>query len=242
MNGASIPIAVVPPTVAHGRSVPPAVSLGTRTQRIVLFDGSPIFRAGLRAMLSCVPELDVAVVAESGAAVDGRALLERSAPEIAIVDAAMIEPPESWIRMVRRIAPQTRLLVMASHDDLYLAEEFLSMGVDGYMIRDDPPEVLVSAIRALLAGETYVSARVPVSMAEFPTRQHAVPSVARLSKREREVFRMFVLGYTSLHVARELHLSVKTVQTHRSRINRKLGVHSAAELLRFASLRGLVRP
>jgi DNA-binding NarL/FixJ family response regulator len=220
----------------------PAMQFGTRTRRVLVFDTAPIFRAGVRATLSSAHELGAAVVGEGSTVDEMRALIERSSPEIVAVDAAMIESQQSWLRTFRRIAPQTRVLVVASHDDFDLSQEFLAVRVDGYIIRDDPPEILIAAIQALLAGETYVSPRVPPLAADGDSRIRKVSSLERLSKREREVFHMFVQGYTSPHVAHELHLSVKTVQTHRARINRKLGVHSAAELLRFAALRGLVQP
>ncbi len=210
-----------------------------RAHGAVLCDATPVFRAGMGGLAR---DAGIAVVAEAGTPQEARAAIEETSPDLVIVDAGIVERPEAWLRTVRRVAPGARVLVLARHDDVDLAREFLAAGLEGYALRDDPPDALLAAMRDVILGVKHVSARLPPSLADERNRGPRVPSLASLSSRERELLELFVRGFSNEHVARELGLSVKTVQTHRARINRKLGVHSAAELVRFAALRGLVRP
>jgi DNA-binding NarL/FixJ family response regulator len=205
----------------------------------VVCDATPVYRAGLRQLAR---EAGVAAVTEVGTLNEARAAIEETKPGLVVFDGGMVEQPEALLRSVRRVVPRVRVLVLARHDDVDVAREFLAAGLDGYVPRDDPPHALLAAIRDVLVGVRHVSARLPPSLAEEGMRGILVPSLARLSRRERELLDLFVRGFSNDHVARELRVSVKTVQTHRARINRKLCVHSAAELVRFAALRGLVRP
>jgi DNA-binding NarL/FixJ family response regulator len=119
-----------------------------------------------------------------------------------------------------------------------LARDAFEAGATGYAVKTEVPSSIVEAIRAVARGELYVSPSIPRSVLEMPRR--SADPLSGLSTREREVFGLVVRGLSNDNVARELDISIKTVQTHRSKINQKLGLHSTGDLIRFAALRGLI--
>ena len=202
--------------------------------RVMLADDHAILRAGLRMLLDAQP--DMAVVAEAG---DGEEAIRRatdSRPDVAVVDLTM--PGLSGVETLeglRREVPATRLLVLTMHDDPGYARLAMAAGASGHVIKDAESGELLTAIRAVHRGRTFVQVGTEAAPADPPH-----PATPALSPRERQVLEMLAHGYTNREVADRLSLSVKTVETHRARLSDKLGLHTRADLVRLAIDLGLL--
>ena len=212
--------------------------------RVLLADDHAVLRAGLRMLIDAQP--DMAVVAEAG---DGDEAIRRVSTvptDVAVVDLAM--PGIGGIETIRRLreqAPDTRVLVLTMHDDPAYPRVALAAGASGYVTKDvDGPDVL-SAIRAVARGRTYVQCGVtmarddaaPGGLLPAESAPSARPS---LSARERQVLELLARGYTNRQAAERLFLSVKTVETYRARLGEKLGLRTRSDLVRFALSLGLL--
>jgi two-component system response regulator NreC len=207
----------------------------TKKIRVMLADDHAILRAGLRMLLEAQP--DMAVVAE---AADGEEAIRRaggSRPDVAVVDLSMpgLSGVETLERL-RREVPSTRLLVLTMHDDPGYARLALAAGASGHVIKDAESTELLAAIRAVHRGRTFVQA----GSESPPTATLERAAAPALSPRERQVLGLLAHGHTNREVADQLSLSVKTVETHRARLSDKLGLHSRADLVRFAIELGLL--
>jgi two-component system response regulator NreC len=203
--------------------------------RVLLADDHAILRAGVRMLLDAQP--DMAVVAE---AADGEEAIQRAGdtqPDVAVVDLTMpgLTGVETLERL-RREVPATRLLVLTMHDDPAYARLALAAGAAGHVIKDADSSELVAAIRAVHRGRTFIQVGAEAAATAAPERT-AAPA---LSPRERQVLELLAHGHTNREVADRLSLSVKTVETHRSRLSEKLGLHSRADLVRLAIELGLL--
>ena len=206
--------------------------------RIALVDDHQLFRAGLRALVA--EESDLVVVAEASTAHEACAILEAARPDVALIDVTL--PGTSGISVTKELArllPSCRVLLLTMHEDEELLGEGLAAGAAGYALKTQPAAEVIAAIRTVGDGRRYIAPR----LARFLSRADSHGSRTRLddlSPREREVFDILLQGYSNQRISEHLFISVKTVETHRSSINRKLGVHSTGELVRFAALHGLV--
>ena len=211
--------------------------------RILIVDDHAVLRAGLRMLLDAEPDMEV--VGEAG---DGAEALDRISelvPDVVLLDLTM--PDMDGLEVLRRIrdgSPQTRVLILTMHDDEGYLREALTAGSSGYVLKRAADVELLSAIRAVYRGGTYLHAAHTKVLFEDRTEQQgsqpAEGPVPRLSPREQEVFRLIVLGYTNQQAADRLYLSVKTVETYRARLMAKLGLRNRAELVRYALQRGLL--
>jgi two-component system, NarL family, response regulator NreC len=205
--------------------------------RLLLADDHAILRAGLRVLLDAQP--DMTVVAE---AADGHEALDRARvnrPDVAVVDLTM--PGMSGVQtleLLRREVPTTRLLVLTMHDGPAYAGLTLAAGATGHVVKDAESAELLAAIRAVHRGRTFVRTGDGVE-AGMPS-ESATAVVPPLSRRERQVLELLARGHTNREVAQRLTLSVKTIETYRSRLNDKLGLHSRADLVRLAMDLGLL--
>ena len=203
--------------------------------RVLLADDHAILRAGVRMLLDAQP--DMAVVAE---AADGEEAIRRAGdtqPDVAVVDLTMpgLSGVETLERL-RREVPTTRLVVLTMHDDPAYARMTLAAGAAGHVIKDAESAELLAAIRAVHRGRTFIQVGAEATGESAPPRT-AAPT---LSPRERQVLALLARGHTNREVADRLSLSVKTVETHRARLSDKLGLHSRADLVRFAIELGLL--
>lgn len=213
--------------------------------RLAIVDDHPVLRDGLRAALGTQPDFNV--VAEAGDAEAAYTAVESAKPDVVLLDISL--PGLSGIsvaRNLRRRAPEAKVLMFTVHGGEDFVLEALGAGAAGYVLKQDPADALIEAIRTVSRGEMYVSPRIPRSIVQTHLRRRSGADVRtspldELSQREREVFDLVVLGFTNEGVGQELGVSVKTVETHRTSINRKLGVHSTADLVRLAARRGLLR-
>jgi DNA-binding NarL/FixJ family response regulator len=171
-------------------------------------------------------------------------MLAESRPDVVVLDSAV--PGNgglSALRHLLRKSPECPVLVLSAHLAEDFAAEAFAAGAMGYTGKDGTAEEIVTAIREVAAGQRYLSARLVLErvnqhLLERPAGDRAPLDV--LSAREREVFRLLVLGCSNEEAADRLHISRRTVETHRSRILKKLRVHSAVELLRLAARHGLI--
>jgi DNA-binding NarL/FixJ family response regulator len=209
--------------------------------RIVLVDSSEVFRMGMRALLA--EARDLVVVGEAADGEGAIAAVRSLAPELVVTDLDL--PDQNAVALataLRELAPATRVLVLAPNANEVSVRQTLVAGVSGYVLKTQPPHEILAALFEVAAGrrvEAPAVREIPAADddAELPRASRAAV-LARLSAREREIFDLIIWGQTNKQVAIKLGISVKTVETHRSHINGKLQVHSAAELVRLASLCG----
>jgi DNA-binding NarL/FixJ family response regulator len=207
--------------------------------RLLLVDDHALFREGMRALLKTETDMEVAATAS-----DGREALraaEETSADVAVLDVGL--PGSNGIALLRdltRVAPKTRSLMLSMHTAHEFVRQAFGAGACGYALKDQPPEQVAEAIRSVAHGGRYLAPRLPRTLLEPPSAGAAEGPLATLSAREREIFDLAVRGFTNVSIGATLCISVKTVETHRAHINRKLGVHSASELIRFAARHGLV--
>ncbi|OGR08378.1 MAG: DNA-binding response regulator [Desulfobacca sp. RBG_16_58_9] len=209
--------------------------------KVLIADDHQIMREGLRAMLE--KEHDIVVLGE---AEDGR-MIERLArelaPDVIIMDVAM--PDLNGIEATRQIVaelPGVKIIALSMHDDRRFVLNMLKAGAAGYMLKDSAFTDLAKAIRVVMSGKTYLSHEVTdIVVKDYVSSSQSAESSAfhLLSPREREVLQLLAEGKTSALIGEKLHISVKTVETHRQQIMVKLKIRSVAELTKYAIREGL---
>jgi DNA-binding NarL/FixJ family response regulator len=208
---------------------------------IVIADDHEIVRRGIRSALEELPGCRVV-----GEAADGETALELvrvNKPALAVLDVTM--PRMNGFETaaaIRDVSPETAVLVLTMHESNQVVREVLRAGAKGYLLKSDAGRELAEAVQAIRQGRTYFTQRVTsMVVGEFVGERASLPAeTANLSPREREIVRLLAQGRSNKEVASGLNLSVKTVESHRTNVMRKLGVHSVAGLVRFAVREGLV--
>jgi DNA-binding NarL/FixJ family response regulator len=184
---------------------------------------------------------DHEVVASTNSLRNAGPLLERTQPDLVLADLSLEDGRGTeMVRMIRQAKQKALVLIMTSFRDAFAASEALKAGVAGYVLKAQPTRDLKTAIAAVMAGQRYVSPDVPLPPAEASSPTTASPpAMGELSRRENEIFRLVVEGLSSKEIARRLCISVKTVETHRSNIYRKVSVRRTSDLIRFAVAQGI---
>src|SRR3954462_5458367 len=197
--------------------------------RIVLADDHAVVRSGLKLLLE--GEDDLEVVAIAGNADDALRYVLGHKPDVLILDLNMPGPRTSLeiIPEVAEVSPGTRVVVLTMQEDPAFARRALRGGAMGYVLKEAADEELVHAVPLASEGQTYLHPRLGAALAAAP---EGPPD--DLTQREVDVLRLIALGHTNTAIAGELHLAVRTVETHRAHIQRKLGLATRAELVRFA--------
>jgi DNA-binding NarL/FixJ family response regulator len=215
--------------------------------RVLLADDHVLVRAGIRALLEALP--DIEVVAEVS---DGRAALEQlqeKRPDIAFLDIGM--PGMNGIEVAERAArevPGTRIVMLSMHNTSSHVTRALRAGVAGYLLKDAAADELPVMLRAVRSGETYLSPAIAKHVVDgFLQRGSSglaeqADSLDGLTPRQREILQLVAEGRSTKDVAQLLDLSIKTVETHRSQIMARLDIHDVAGLVRYAIRTGLVTP
>ena len=209
--------------------------------RIVLVDDHEVFRQGLRSLL--VNHDDFEVVGEAKTGRSGFEMVCQLKPDIAIMDVAM--PELNGIDaayQIRERVPETKVIALSMHSDKRFVSGMLQAGAMGYLLKADAFEEVIQAARAVMMNKHYVSQSIADTIVGEYARQlnQMTPSRnAVLSPREREVLQLFAEGYSAKDVADCLHVSVKTVDTHRAHIMEKLGIQTLAGLVKYAIREGL---
>jgi DNA-binding NarL/FixJ family response regulator len=211
--------------------------------RILIADDHELLRRGLVAELSQVPGwVVVAEVANGRAAVASAAELK---PDLVVLDLTM--PELNGLEAARRILsadPGTRILILTAHESEQLVREVLSVGARGYVLKSDAGRILVVALQALLEGGSFFTSSVARMVMDGYLRNEAndASTAQTLSGREREIVQLLAEGNSNKDVARALNISVKTAETHRSNIMRKLALGSLPELVRYAIRNNIIEP
>lgn len=201
--------------------------------RVVLADDHEVVRSGLRMVLEA--ENDLEVVAEASDTESARRFVRGHQPAVLVLDLNMPGASSlAAIPVIREESPQTQIVVLTMQQEPAFAREALSSGAVGYVLKEAAGEELVEAVRRAAKGERYLNPRLGARLASQSRERD------ELSDREVEVVRLIALGHTNAEIARQLFLSVRTVETHRAHIQQKLRRSTRAELVAYALERGLV--
>jgi len=208
--------------------------------RVLIVDDHPMTREGLVHLIGNQP--DLTVCAEAATAGSALTAVENTNPDLVLADITL--PGRSGIELIKDIKavqPALPVLVISMHDESLYAERALRAGAAGYLMKVEGGAKLLAAIRHVLAGEIYVSAKISAQILRGFTGQAAAVGagaaapVAQLSDREFEVFSLLGHGMPTRGIGEQLHVSVKTVEAHRTNIKAKLGIDTAAELIAYAA-------
>jgi DNA-binding NarL/FixJ family response regulator len=223
--------------------------------RVLVVEDHEVVRDALAGLLRDTPDMEVVGVASSIR--ETLPLLSRTAPDILLADLSLGDGSATeLVRALRRARLKARVVIITGFSDQFAAAEALAAGVSGYVLKSQSAEEMLEAIRAVALGRQYLS---PLVEARLTGRlvwgedqrvgrpetegqgqgQGQGQGIDRLSRREVEIFRLVVSGCSSKEVARRLCISVKTVETHRTNMNRKLAVRTTADLVRFAVAHGI---
>jgi len=203
--------------------------------RIVIVDDHPVVRAGLRTLIDEEPPLSVC--AEASNVRDAIEVTRREEPDLVLIDISLGDG--NGIELIRRLKlqhPELKMLACSMHDESLFAERAINAGARGYVHKHQGTEQVLDAICQVLAGRIYLSEKMldRVINSFGKKKEGGVASIGDLSNRELEVFCLIGQGLTPSKIAARLHLSVKTVETHREKIKRKLQFASGGELVRYA--------
>jgi DNA-binding NarL/FixJ family response regulator len=204
-------------------------------KRVLIIDDHPVFRAGLAGLLSM--EADLTVCAEAQDAAQAMHALERLQPDLVLMDMSL--PGKGGLELLkdfRALSPQTPVLMISMHDETLYAERVIRAGGRGYIMKQEGPERIIQGIRKVLAGGIFVSERIAALLLDaLAGSKSGASPVSTLSDREFEVYRLLGQGREPHEISQILHISIKTVDTHRMHIRQKLGLRNATELIHHAT-------
>lgn len=207
----------------------------TKPTRILIADDHPLMRSGIRAHLSNDESLDV--VAEASDGEEMQQLCEKYRPDLVIMDISMPGPSfKDRVAFIKRL-DDVKLLVLTAFDDTIYVQAMFKAGVEGYVLKDEVAETLVTAARAVAGGGTYFSRRVLEKLNEFDFRSDALSS---LTPRERDVLSLMAQGSSNAAIAKTLSIAEQTVRNYVSRLYDKIGINSRVELAVWAHKHGIV--
>lgn len=205
-------------------------------------DDHKIIRDGLRSLLEQQPDMEVTAEAQNGR--EAIRMARQHKPDVIIMDISM--PDLNGIDATRLLAaevPETKVIALSMHSDRHFVESMLKVGVSGYLLKDCAFDELIRAIRAVMINQTYLSPSIAGTViknyVDRLTTNDPVESI-ELSVREREVLQLIAEGKTTKQIANCLHISIKTIESHRRKIMEKLNLHTIAELTKYALRTGLI--
>jgi DNA-binding NarL/FixJ family response regulator len=200
--------------------------------RVLVVDDHPVVRHGITLVINAEPDLEVCGEAENEQS--ARRMLRELNPDVMVVDLSLGAGGDGFniVRDVHAHFPQMPILVLSMHDETVYADRLFAQGASGYIMKQAAAEQLVTAIRVVLRGERYMSESLKQHMAERGTE--AGEQGDRLSARELQVISLIGLGLGTREIADRLSLSIKTVETHRLTIKRKLSLDTNAQLVQYA--------
>jgi DNA-binding NarL/FixJ family response regulator len=203
---------------------------------VIIADDHAIFRQGLLKLLQTAE--DITIAGESGDGREALHLIEEENPDVAILDISM--PGLSGLGItdeIQRTGIGTKVIFLTMHNDLLTAKKAIQSAA-GYVLKDDAFEDLLYAIRSVASGRTFISPSISNKL--FQSQSVEINKDSILTEREREILRLIASGLTNKKIADNLAISIKTVETHRTRILQKLNVHTVADLIRKALKMGLI--
>lgn len=218
------------------------VALLNQLIRLLLVDNHTLVRAGLRALLQNLEGIQV--VAEAGDGREALRLIEIHQPDVVLMDIAMPEMNglEATARIVKEY-PHVRVIILSMYANEEYVLQALRSGAVGYVLKDAGLGELELALRASVQGETYLSPAVSKHViADYVRRVGEESTLEQLTSRQREILQLIAEGRTTKEIADSLYISVKTVETHRMQLMKRLNIHDIAGLVRYAIKAGLVLP
>jgi len=206
--------------------------------RVTLADDHALIRQGLKALLE---KQGFQVVCEASNGQEALRLVEKTQPDVAIVDISMpVLNGVDTARELKKSAPKTKVILLTQHDEDQYVTEALRAGVKGYVLKSQAAEDLVHAIQEVCRGSVYLSPNISRTVVDAYLSKTYL-SADPLSGRERQVLQLVSEGKSTKDVAVHLGISVKTAESHRSRLMKKLDIHETASLVRYAIRRGLIQ-
>ncbi|MBI5064387.1 MAG: response regulator transcription factor [Desulfatitalea sp.] len=217
----------------------------TEKKRVLIIDDHPLFREGIKTIIARQKGFEV--IDEAGTGREGFEKACQLKPEVVLLDISL--PDETGMEVARKIRhhlPRTRIMILSMHSKIdYIVEAFQS-GATGYVVKESAAERLAQALEAVTSGEyfldTSISHEVIAKLMNSPFKEAKVSDAGygKLTSREQEIMRMLAEGASKSLIAERLCISIKTVENHRANIMRKLDIHSAMELVRYAARLGLI--
>ena len=212
--------------------------------RVLITDDHAMFRQGVRTLLAAEPDLEVA--GEARDAAEAVNLSRQNRPDVVLMDIGMTGMSSfEATRVIRKERPETRVVFLSMYDDDEYLAECVSIGASGYILKESPAEQLLTAIREVHRGGSYLSPRLLTRLVDDfrtqgrePIRQ---PRFGTLTKREREILKMLAEGQSVKEIATAFELSVKTVEAHKFNLMRKLDIHNKAQLVQYAIQKKIIR-
>jgi DNA-binding NarL/FixJ family response regulator len=213
------------------------------TIRVLLAEDHALVRAGIRALLQQLAEIEI--VAEAGDGHTALRLIEQWQPDVVLLDIDMagLNGLEIMAR-VGQILPQVRVIILSMHANEEYVWQALRSGAAGYLLKDSGTAELELAVRAVTRGETYLSPGVSKFVVDGYIKRvgGAFDPAAALTPRQREILQLIATGHSTKEIAQALGISVKTVETHRTQLMERIGIHDIAGLVRYAIRVGIVPP
>jgi DNA-binding NarL/FixJ family response regulator len=210
--------------------------------RIVLADDHTLMREAIRNLVNSAPEFEVV-----GEAADGKAclaLVQALLPDIVVLDIAMPEMKgEQVARELRRLYGGLKILVLSGYTEPQFVRAMVKAGADAYVVKSVSGRELINALRAVAGGKSYLSPEVTAAIMaplDGNSPMNLEPSVQNLGPREREVLRLIAAGHRNARIAKQMGIAIGTVEAHRRNVMRKLQLHNAADLTRYALRAGLI--
>lgn len=207
-------------------------------RRVLIVDDHPVVRQGLRYLLEKADDLTVCGEAET--AKDARTAIDRLHPDVLVCDISLSQVDGiELVRSLRAHYPQLPILVLSALDEAIYSARMLALGVSGYIMKQASTEQLLASLRRVLDGNIYVSEAMSNSLLSGfagGAAQMSVDPLERLSNRELQILHLIGKGTSTREAAQMLHLSIKTIESHRQRIKRKLHLTTGVQLLRYAVL------
>jgi len=212
--------------------------------RVLITDDHALFRQGIRTLLAAEPDLEIA--GEAKDATEAVNLSRQNRPDVVLMDIGMTGMSSfEATRVIRKERPETRVVFLSMYDDDEYLAECVSIGASGYILKESPAEQLLTAIREVHRGGSYLSPRLLTRLVDDfrtqgrePVRQ---PRFGTLTKREREILKMLAEGQSVKEIASAFDLSVKTVEAHKFNLMRKLDIHNKAQLVQYAIQKKIIR-
>ena len=212
--------------------------------RVMLTDDHTLFRQGIRTLLAAEPDMEV--VGEAGNAFNEVTSAHLLRPDVVLMDIGMNGMSSfEATRQIRKERPETKVMFLSMYDDEDYLAECVEIGASGYILKDSPSEQLITGIREIHRGGSYLSPRLLTRLVDgFRGQGRGVarqPRFGTLTKREREILKMLAEGKSVKEIATGFDLSVKTVEAHKFNLMRKLDIHNKAQLVQYAIQKKVIR-
>jgi len=213
--------------------------------RVLLTDDHTLFRQGIRTLIGAEPDLEV--VGEAANASDAVALAQHVHPDVVLMDIGMTGMSSfEATRLIRKDRPETKVVFLSMYDDEDYLSESMEIGASGYILKESPAEQLLTAVREVHRGGSYLSPRLLARLVDdFRTQGRGglirQPRFGTLTKREREILKMLAEGKSVKEIASGFDLSVKTIEAHKFNLMRKLDIHNKAQLVQYAIQKKIIR-